>query len=155
MHRLPSPFVTAKLLGGGVATRPVRVLDGAAFSDFDGFCVEFSRSALDSRYDWRGNLDAFNDILGGGFGTPDAPWILRWKHVARSRETLGWMATKRWLAERMRTCHPANVEAFRERLAQAQREQGNTLFDELVSILRDHGAGGHVAEDGIILELEE
>jgi len=25
-------------------------------------------------YTWRRNLDAFNDILGGGFGTPDNGW---------------------------------------------------------------------------------
>jgi hypothetical protein len=47
---------------------PVLVIDGADFSDFDGFAREFSR--LLCNYTWRGNLDAFNDILRGGSGRP-------------------------------------------------------------------------------------
>jgi len=98
----------------------VREIDGASFSDFDGFCREFSRSVLLGAHTWHGNLNAFNDILRGGFGTPDGPWILRWRNAARSREALG-----------------------------------ATLFDTLVGIVRDHGAGGSEAEDGILLEIEE
>jgi RNAse (barnase) inhibitor barstar len=48
---------------------PVLVIDGANFTDFDGFAAEFSR--LLGNYTWRGNLDAFNDVLRGGFGTPE------------------------------------------------------------------------------------
>ncbi|WIV56056.1 barnase inhibitor [Amycolatopsis nalaikhensis] len=48
------------------ADLPVRTIDGARFADFEGFAREFSRLLDD--YRWQGNLDAFNDILGGGFG---------------------------------------------------------------------------------------
>jgi hypothetical protein len=48
---------------------PVLVIDGAHFSDLDGFTREFSRLLVN--YTWRGNLDAFNDLLRGGFGTPE------------------------------------------------------------------------------------
>jgi len=54
---------------------PVLVIDGACFSDFDGFTREFTRLLGD--HTWRGNLDALNDILRGGFGTPDNGWVLR------------------------------------------------------------------------------
>ena len=30
---------------------------------------------------------------------------------------------------------------------------GSTLFDQIVEIVREHGAGGEEAEDGIVLEL--
>ena len=43
---------------------PVLVIDGANFSDLDGFAREFSR--LLRNYTWRGNLDGFNDLLRGG-----------------------------------------------------------------------------------------
>jgi hypothetical protein len=66
---------------------PVLVMDGAAFSDFAGFTQVFSR-LLDG-YQWSGNLDAFNDILGGGFGTPDGRWTLRWLNSDVSRSSLG------------------------------------------------------------------
>ncbi|GAA1869416.1 barstar family protein [Myceligenerans crystallogenes] len=66
---------------------PVRTLDGASFTDFEGFAAAFSR-LLDG-HTWTGNLDAFNDILRGGFGTPENGWILRWTHSAASRAALG------------------------------------------------------------------
>jgi RNAse (barnase) inhibitor barstar len=47
---------------------PVLVIDGAHFSDFDGFTREFSR--LLDNHTWRGNLDAFNDLLRGALGLP-------------------------------------------------------------------------------------
>jgi RNAse (barnase) inhibitor barstar len=66
---------------------PVLVIDGARFADLDGFAREFSRLLRD--YTWRGNLDAFNDILRGGFGTPENGWVLRWLNSERSRNALG------------------------------------------------------------------
>ena len=134
---------------------PVRALDGALLSTYAEFCAEFSRSVLAGQHDWRGNLDAFNDILRGSFGTPAPPWLLRWTHAARSREALGWEATTRWLTAMLQTCHSTNVELVRERLARAERREGETLFDIIVSIVRDHGVGGPEAEDGILLDLED
>jgi RNAse (barnase) inhibitor barstar len=66
---------------------PVLVVDGANFSDLDGFAREFSKLLRD--YAWRGNLDAFNDILRGGFGTPEDGWLLRWLNSDLSRAALG------------------------------------------------------------------
>jgi RNAse (barnase) inhibitor barstar len=66
---------------------PVLVIDGARFSSFEGFAREFSRLLRD--HTWRGNLDAFNDILRGGFGTPDGGWVLRWVNSDLSRTALG------------------------------------------------------------------
>jgi hypothetical protein len=41
---------------------------------------------------WGRNLDAFNDILRGGFGTPEGGFILRSVNAARSRDLLGRVA---------------------------------------------------------------
>ena len=38
---------------------------------------------------WGRNLDAFNDVLRGGFGTPEGGFTLRWKNHATSRRRLG------------------------------------------------------------------
>jgi hypothetical protein len=40
-------------------------------------------------HNWRGNLDAFNDILRGGFGTPEDGFVFRWLDAQRSRQALG------------------------------------------------------------------
>lgn len=130
---------------------PVLVIDGAAFSDFVGFTREFSRLLCD--YTWRGSLDAFNDILRGGFGTPEGGWVLRWLNSGLSRRALGYEATVQRLEQIFLTCHPSNRSNIRARIGSARRGEGPTLFDEIVEIIRDHGAGGHEYEDGIVLEL--
>lgn len=130
---------------------PVLTIDGACFSDFDGFAREFSR--LVDGYMWRGSLDAFNDILGGGFGTPDNGWVLRWLNSELSRSALGYEATARRLQQLLGTCHPSNRPAIQAQLLRAKRGEGATLFDEIVEIIRDHGPDSGETEDGIHLEL--
>lgn len=43
-------------------------INGDNFSDFEGFTWEFSEKVLSNKHIWKGNLDAFTDILCGGFG---------------------------------------------------------------------------------------
>ena len=133
------------------ADLPVLVIDGAAFTDFEGFRREFA--ALLHDYVWHGSLDAFNDILRGGFGTPEGPWVLRWLSSERSRQSLGHEATLTRLEMLVSTCHPSHVEDFRRRINAARRRQGPTLFDEMVEIIRVHGPGGEEEEDGVLLDL--
>ncbi|WP_369373967.1 barstar family protein [Promicromonospora sp. Populi] len=130
---------------------PVLIVDGTRFSDLDGFAREFS--GLLSGYTWRGNLDAFNDVLRGGFGTPEDGWILRWVGSETSRTALGHAETARRLERLLPGVDPSNRAAFEARLDDAQRGEGPTLFDEIVDIIRDHGPGGQQSADGIVLEL--
>jgi hypothetical protein len=130
---------------------PVLVIDGANFSDFDGFAREFSRLLGD--YTWRGNLDAFNDLLRGGFGTPENGWVLRWLNSESSRAALGYGETIRRLEGLLLTCHPSQRSIIQARISRARRGEGPALFDEIVGIIRDHGPGGNQADDGVLLEL--
>lgn len=63
-------------------------IDGERFSTLDGFYDEISRVLIPGAW-WGRNLDAFNDILRGGFGTPDEGFVLRWRNADLSRERLG------------------------------------------------------------------
>jgi RNAse (barnase) inhibitor barstar len=92
-------------------------IDGTGFLDLDGFFGEITRVLIPGA-EWGRNLDAFNDILRGGFGTPEQGFTLRWKNHALSRDRLG-----------------------------------STLFEALVEIIRDHGAGGDEGDDRVALEL--
>lgn len=130
---------------------PVLVIDGANFSDFDGFAREFSR--LLSDYTWRGNLDAFNDLLRGGFGTPENGWVLKWLNSELSRAALGYEATARRLEGLLLTCHPSNRSSIEARLRRARRSEGPTLFDEIFEIIRAHGPRGQESDDRVHLEL--
>jgi hypothetical protein len=130
---------------------PVLVIDGARFADFDGFTREFSR--LLRGHTWNGNLDAFNDLLRGGFGTPKGGWVLRWVNAELSRAALGYKATSRRLEQSLLTCHPSHRATIQVLISSARRCQGPALFDEIVEIIRDHGPGGSESHDGILLEL--
>ncbi len=102
---------------------PVLVIDGAAFSDFEGFRREFSMLLED--YSRQGNLDAFNDILRGGFGTPETGFVLRWMNSDLSKRALGYEATlgKR-LEALVHTCHPSNIDHLRQRIEMARQGEG-------------------------------
>ena len=76
---------------------------------------------------WGRNLDAFNDILRGGFGTPDGGFILRWKNAQVSRDRLGYPETVRQLEVRLARCHPLNRELVARDLARAREWLGPTV----------------------------
>jgi len=128
------------------------VLDGNAFSTLEEFSRHFSERVLGG-YDWPGNLDAFNDILRGGFGTPEGGFVLVWLNHELSRARLGHAETANRLEGIRQTCHPANVGRVDTELAEARRGLGPTLFDLLCEIIREHGEGGSEAEDGVELVL--
>lgn len=131
--------------------RPIREVDGGRFDDLDGFWDEVSRQLVPGT-EWGRNLDAFNDILRGGFGTPDG-FVLRWLNAERSRRALGYQETVRWLERKLERCHPDNADSVERELAAALSGEGPTLFDLLVEIIRSHGEGGDEAEDGVELQL--
>jgi hypothetical protein len=130
---------------------PVLVIDGRRFDDLPGFAREFSSLLKD--YTWTDSLDAFNDILRGGFGTPEGGFVLRWLYSERSRDALGWEATTDWLTRNLERCHPTNRAIVRERLAEARAGRGTTMFDWIVEIIGDHGPGGREADNNVYFEL--
>jgi hypothetical protein len=127
-------------------------LDGGAFANWEEFTAHFSRRVLGGHV-WAGNLDALNDILRGGFGTPEGGFTIRFLNSATAKQVLGHEAMARWLEDHLQTAHPTNREQLMARLAEALRGSGPTLFDEVVDIIRDHGPGGQQAEDAVFIEL--
>jgi RNAse (barnase) inhibitor barstar len=72
----------------GPKPKPQFTIDGIEFSTLDEFAKLFSSRIL-RIHEWHGNLDAFNDILRGGFGTPEEGFVLIWKNHKASRRRLG------------------------------------------------------------------
>lgn len=62
-------------------------IDGADFSTLDEFYDEISRVLIPDVY-WGRNLDAFDDVLSGGFGTPEEGFTLQWTNHKLSRQRL-------------------------------------------------------------------
>jgi len=129
------------------------VVEGTLFNTLEEFAAHFSKRLL-LDHEWNGNLDALNDILRGGFGTPDGGFVLVWKDAELSRQRLGHEEAAAVLARRLATCHPTNRLLVSAQLAAARRGLGPTVFDWLLEILHDHGPGGSEPEDGVEVRLE-
>jgi RNAse (barnase) inhibitor barstar len=127
-------------------------IDGERFSNLEGFYEEISRVLVPGVY-WGHNLDAFNDILRGGFGTPDEGFTLIWENSETSKRSLGYPETVRQLQQRLERCHPSNRHSVRAQLSDAENCDGDTVFDWLVEIIRVHGTGGEEAADNVVLDL--
>ncbi|MGH9681738.1 MAG: barstar family protein [Candidatus Acidiferrales bacterium] len=128
-------------------------IDGQRFSTLEGFFDEVTRVLIPAQK-WGRNLDAFNDILRGGFGTPSGGFTLHWKNHGLSIKRLGYAETVRQLELRLQHCHLESRNSVLRDLELAQRSQGPTVFDWLVSIIRIHDAGGQEADDGVRLVLD-
>jgi RNAse (barnase) inhibitor barstar len=76
--------------------KQVYEIDGTRFSTLEEFYEEVSRVLIPGAY-WGRNLDAFNDILRGGFGTREEGFVLVWKNSDLSRQRLGYPETVRQL----------------------------------------------------------
>jgi RNAse (barnase) inhibitor barstar len=89
--------------------KPTYEIDGSRFSTLEGFYDEISRVLIPGA-EWGRNLDAFNDVLRGGFGTPEGGVVLCWKNSALSREHLSSRVFE-WLIEIIRGHTSAGREA--------------------------------------------
>src|SRR5262245_24481483 len=118
--------------------KKVYEIDGNNFSTLEEFCDEFNRK-MNLEISWNGNLNALNDILNGGFGTPDEGFVLTWKNSAQSRVRLGYGETIRQIEKMLQTCHPSNVPYVKKELDDAKRHERPTGFGWLVEIICGEG----------------
>jgi hypothetical protein len=132
---------------------PIRLeIDGTRGGSLEEFYDEVGR-VLIPLVSWSRNLDAFNDILRGGFGTPDDGFTLVWREHLYSREKLGHAETARQLEHRLARCHPTNRPDVAVDLANARAGIGPTVFDWLVEIVLRHGQEGEESSDRVELVL--
>ncbi|MDR3288008.1 MAG: barstar family protein [Peptococcaceae bacterium] len=130
---------------GGVNVKTI-IIDGNAFYDLDGFYDEIERKFTQG-LNWHigRNLNAFNDILRGGFGVHEYSEPIRvvWTNAAKSRTDFGYETTAKYYRDIIKICHSTNVEHIEELLMNAIAKTGQTLFDSIVRIIMDSGDSGH------------
>jgi RNAse (barnase) inhibitor barstar len=131
----------------GTAARDTRcvtrvyVLDGGEIDSLEAFWRVIGE-AVNGRGGYFGrNLDALNDCLNGGFGTPaDDDYVFEWRDHRVSRDHLDHAETVRQLRLRLARCHPESRARVRAELDAASAGAGPTVFDWLVKIIGDdHG----------------
>jgi RNAse (barnase) inhibitor barstar len=112
-------------------------IDGNRFDDLEGFWDEVQKVLTDNLEGFGRNLDAFNDILMGGFGRfgYNESINLVWRNSAKSRTQLGYDAYIKHFKYTLSHSHPANKEYIKESIRLAKQKIGPTLFDELVNII--------------------
>lgn len=122
------------------------VLDGENFSSMSEFYDEAER-VFTRELPWHPgrNLDAFNDLLRGGFGVHEygEPITVRWLHSEKSREDLDYTATAAWYAECLERCASASRPRIRHRMEEAMEHRGETLMDMICRIIEDSDDTGH------------
>lgn len=125
-------------------------IDGARFSTLEGFFAEISDCLL-LVPGFPVNLDQFNDVLRGDYGTPDEGFVLVWKNHHVSRERLGYDEIIRDLRAVLAAPKPSSwtepeysssIRHWEDRLAAALRGDGPTLYDEIIEVIQHHGPNG-------------
>jgi len=120
----------------------VYLINGSQVESLEDFWRLIGEAVNGSGGYFGGNLDAFNDCLSGGFGTPeDDDFIVEWRGHELSRASLGYPETARQLKLRLARCHPSSKPRVRAELKAARAGHGPTVFDWLVEIFEDQIPG--------------
>ena len=117
------------------------ILNGNNFSSLVGFYDEINNKLTkDLGWDTGKNLDAFNDILRGGFGVFDYEEAIKlvWKNSEKSKVDLGFLETIRYFEKGLEICHPTNSSTLKNHLEEAKKGNGKTLFEIIVDIIHEH-----------------
>ncbi|MBQ9886831.1 MAG: barstar family protein [Lachnospiraceae bacterium] len=122
----------------------VIIIDGRKFSDLEGFYNLMDKTLRDDDEEIMGhNLDAFNDLLGGGFGVHDIgePIIIKWINYGESRKALGYEETERYYRRKLEKTQFTDNYVLRRRMELAAEHKGRTLLDMITSIILNDETG--------------
>lgn len=128
---LGSPFSPARPV--------VYEIDGSAINDLDDL-YRLLGEAVNGQGGYLGaNLDALNDCLGGGFGTPqDRNCMFLLHHSSHAISALGFDETIRQLERRLAQSHRANRQQISRELELARHHEGPVAFDWIQATFREH-----------------
>lgn len=117
------------------------IIEGNRFNNIKEFYTEIDRT-LTKDLTWKAghNLDAFNDLLHGGFGVHEygEEIIIIWNNTDKSKKDLGYDATIKYYEEMLKRCHPTNKDRVNNLLKDSINGNGDTLFDIIIEIIKDH-----------------
>ena len=122
------------------------IIDGSRFDDIMEFYDEIER-VLTKGLTWKigRNLDAFNDVLRGGFGIHEhgESLAIKWINYKKSKADFGYHATVAYYERILVRCHPSNIPFVQEKISAAKSRNGQTLLDIIVEIILNTDNSGH------------
>jgi hypothetical protein len=117
------------------------IINGGYISDITTFYQEINRVFMqDENWKIGESLDAFNDLLYGGFGSikGEETNTVIWKNMEVSRYALGYEATRKYYLNKLLPNSPFNKEHFRIKLDELESGKGKTYFDIILEIIAEH-----------------
>ncbi|MBO4444826.1 MAG: barstar family protein [Bacteroidaceae bacterium] len=122
------------------------IIDGNLFDTEEGF-YDLMDKLLTKDLPWKTghNLDAFNDLLRGGFGVHEdgEPLEIVWLNSEKSKKDLGYKATIEHWEEILTKCHSSANRKVRKKISDAKKGIGKTLFDDISEIICNTNNSGH------------
>lgn len=116
-------------------------IDGNSFSNMIEFYDEIEKKfTKDLKWKIGRNLNAFNDVLRGGFGVHEYGEVIEvnWTNSERSKTNLGSKETIKYFEKVLESCHPSNRKKVAEELELARVGKGDMLFEILIGIIKEH-----------------
>ena len=112
-------------------------IDGAQFTNLVEFYNAFGVEVLPGK-EWGKNLDAFDDVLSGGYGTPPEGFCIVWKNSALSHERLGLAETLKYLEHQLSVCDSSQRNSVFAEIGKLKKGNGQSLFDMIIEIIKEH-----------------
>ena len=116
-------------------------IEGNAINDIASFYEEINRVCMvGERWLIGPSLDAFNDLLYGGYGALQGAESVElvWHDMDHSRNALGYQTTRNYYLDKLHPGSPCNKKLFAEKLEALEAGHGETYFDTILSILAEH-----------------
>ena len=116
-------------------------IEGKNITDIATFYQEINRVFM-SNENWKiaPSLDAFNDLLYGGFGAIDSKELttLIWKNFEENRKTLGLKTTKKFYESKLTAPEIYNINFVKGKITALESSNGSTYFEIILEIISDH-----------------
>ena len=117
------------------------IINGDVILDIASFYEEINRIFMIG-VDWQlgQSLDAFNDLLYGGFGAIQAGQTneIIWMDSKKSMSALGYQTTLHYYQEKLRPGSPFNKTLFMEKIEELKAGKGKTYYEIIKEIIADH-----------------
>lgn len=125
------------------------LINGNNIHDIPSFYEEINRVFMPNE-DWKlgQSLDAFNDLLYGGFGEikGNEEICLIWKAYEKNKKDLGYEVTKAYYLNKLKSPTVFNVDFVQNKLRGLENGTGQTYFDIILEIIGEH-ANIHLIAD--------
>ena len=117
------------------------IIDGNKIHDIPSFYKEINRVFM-ADIDWKlgQSLDAFNDMLYGGYGAIEGGEKIRlvWAGFEKNQKDLGLELTKTYYQEKLKSPEKFNSDFVQQKLAELEDGTGKTYFEIILEIIGEH-----------------